>query len=289
MEADQPAGQPHQASAGPDAFRSVIDTLPDMVCRYLPDSTLLYVNQAYADYVGRRPDELLGRPFLDVVGDEYRSGIAAALADLRHLTPQRPSTSNEHASANKDGVVQWQQWTDTGEFAPGSTAPSSFFSVGRDVTDRRDSERQVNELRELMLRQARDLADLASSSGEASLSATVDEAGEFATRLEHHTDDIGRMAEAIRAIAEQTNLLALNATIEAARAGEHGRGFGVVAAEVKTLASSTTESLATIGSLTAELRNDVAGIVQALGRIEAGSDRLRITASELDEVVHRSR
>jgi methyl-accepting chemotaxis protein len=85
--------------------------------------------------------------------------------------------------------------------------------------------------------------------------------------LEAASENIGHVAELIRAIAAQTNLLALNATIEAARAGEAGRGFAVVASEVKSLASQTAQATSQISTQIAEVQASTHAAVEAITEI----------------------
>lgn len=89
---------------------------------------------------------------------------------------------------------------------------------------------------------------------------------------------IENIIKTIEAIAYQTNILALNASIEASRSGEAGKGFAVIAKEVRSLASKSTEAV-----------KDTTDIIHhSIESIELGSKIAIDTANSLSIVVTKA-
>lgn len=69
------------------------------------------------------------------------------------------------------------------------------------------------------------------------------------SQLVQQVTDVQSVVDIITSVAEQTSLLSLNANIEAAKAGALGTGFTVVAAEIRKLSDSTTDSVQKINNM----------------------------------------
>ena len=76
-------------------------------------------------------------------------------------------------------------------------------------------------------------------------------------------------------IAFQTNILALNAAVEAARAGSAGQGFGIVANEVRSLASKSAQAAKDTSAL----------IVNSMNTVEEGNKTANETVNLLNQII----
>ncbi|HEV2092089.1 MAG TPA: EAL domain-containing protein, partial [Rubrobacter sp.] len=120
-------------------YRTVVEEQTELVCRFLPDLTVTFANEAYCRYFGLTPEEVIGSSFLERVPIEDRGYYEGLPAWLNEENPRR---TIEHRVLTPDGGARWQQWTDAAIFDDGGGVVE-YQSVGRDVTERRALEERL--------------------------------------------------------------------------------------------------------------------------------------------------
>ena len=122
-------------------YRSVVEHQSDLVCRYLPDTTLTFVNDAYCRFFGRSRDELIGRRFIELIPDADRGAALAHVESLLHGDEPR---IDEHNVLLPDGSVGRQQWVDH-VITSQEGAVEELQGIGRDITARWRAEEALRE------------------------------------------------------------------------------------------------------------------------------------------------
>jgi PAS domain S-box-containing protein len=117
-------------------YREVVESQTDLICRFLPDTTLTFVNQAYCRYFGRSREELIGRRFLELLPVEARE---TAQRHVESLIESPRVEVDEHEVLRPDGSIGWQQWLDYGVRGRDGRIVE-FQGIGRDITDRKRAE-----------------------------------------------------------------------------------------------------------------------------------------------------
>ncbi|HEX5109812.1 MAG TPA: PAS domain-containing sensor histidine kinase [Vicinamibacterales bacterium] len=130
-------------------YRSLVENQTDMVCRYTPDTTLTFVNDAYCRYFDKPREDLLGRSFLELIPEADRT---AALGYIKSLVDGRQPAIYEHSAYLPNGSIGRLQWIDQALFASDGTV-EEFVGIGRDITDRWQMEQTLRE-KEASLREA---------------------------------------------------------------------------------------------------------------------------------------
>jgi PAS domain S-box-containing protein len=125
-----------------ERYRSVVDDLPGLICSFLPDGEITFVNAAYCEYFGKTSEELIGSKFTSLIPEEDRQAV---LNDILSLTADSPLITHEHKVTASDGQIRWQRWTNRAIFNEQGCVVS-FQSFGEDITERRQAEEQIRKL-----------------------------------------------------------------------------------------------------------------------------------------------
>lgn len=87
-------------------YRNVVETQTELICRYLEDTTLTFVNDAYCRYFGKDSSELIGTKFIDLIPPHAH---AETLGHISSLISNGNSETYEHEVIRNDGTRGWQQ------------------------------------------------------------------------------------------------------------------------------------------------------------------------------------
>jgi PAS domain S-box-containing protein len=117
-------------------YRAVIESQVDLISRYLPDTTLTFVNDAYCQFFGKTREELIGQSYTFMVVPEFRDLVRQ---ETENLAKDPKQLVGEYLNYRHDGKECWIQWV-VQCIANENGRVVELQAVGRDITERKQAE-----------------------------------------------------------------------------------------------------------------------------------------------------
>lgn len=124
-----------------DAYVSLLEDLPDLMCLFRPDGRITYANTAFCKYFGKKKRETMGSMVYSYIPRKDRKRF---VHQLENLAPGKPLKRFEYRIAPLEGGMQWYQWTLKGMFDE-SAAPVDYILAGRNITSLKSMEEDLIE------------------------------------------------------------------------------------------------------------------------------------------------
>lgn len=116
-------------------YRSVVEDQTEVISRFLPDGTFVFVNDVYCRLFGKSADELIGQRWQPIA---HPDDIPIIVARLSEMTPDNPVVTIENRVFLVNGEMHWMQFVNRGFFNAAGTLTETQ-SVGRNITAKREA------------------------------------------------------------------------------------------------------------------------------------------------------
>lgn len=133
--------------ANKERYRAIVEEQIELICRFVPDGTLTFVNDAYCRYFGKTSEELLGRSLFEVIPEQYREKTQKHIATL---SLKNAVATRDDQVVLQNGAIHWLQWTDQ-VIVDSEGQIVEFQSIGRDITERQRSVKESARLASMPL------------------------------------------------------------------------------------------------------------------------------------------
>lgn len=123
-----------------ERYRAIVEAQTELICRFRPDSTVLFVNDAFCRYFDIKREDVIGKSYQPIIFEEDQERVAQLVSSMSR---DNPTVVIENRVV-VNGQVRWTQWVNR-IIIDEHNHTIEYQSVGRDITDLKQVEATLRE------------------------------------------------------------------------------------------------------------------------------------------------
>ncbi|GET34016.1 hypothetical protein PbJCM13498_28790 [Prolixibacter bellariivorans] len=127
-------------------YETLIQEMTDYVCHSLPDTTILFVNEAYSRYIGQPREVLIGKKWIDFIPEFSLDFIQEQIQTIS--TKRKVHTFEVYIPALNGQPENWIQWINV-PILDENGEISEIQSSGRDITNIKQIQSELSAAKEM--------------------------------------------------------------------------------------------------------------------------------------------
>lgn len=120
-------------------YRAIVEDQTELICRWLPDRTLTFVNEAYCRFFQKTRDHILEERLQIPVHPDDKAWVNQKIS---YLSPASQSCTLEYRVIMPGGIIRWLQCTYRAIFDVFENV-IEYQSVGRDITEQKSAQERL--------------------------------------------------------------------------------------------------------------------------------------------------